>query len=148
MPLLCGRSGCPVSSWTSEAVVLLPNEKSQPKSKHSMLPVLVVLFLVAWGLMALLVVEQGRTIDAQRALIRSLFSDSTELSQLKGKNFQKQRAEAQAQAEAKSHSQVQTPSSQDKSQAKSAGKFRKPLPERPPTSASDRSDDRRTALRI
>ena len=113
-----------------------------------MLPVLVVLFLIAWGLMALLVVEQARTIDAQRALIRSLFSDSTELSQLKGRALQQHRAEAQAQAQAKAHSQVQNPSSQDKSETKAAGRLRKPLPERPPTAASDRSDDRRTALRI
>ena len=33
-----------------------------------MLPVFVVLFLVSYGLMTLLVVEQGRTIDNQRSL--------------------------------------------------------------------------------
>ncbi len=77
-----------------------------------MLPVLIVLFLVSYGLMALLVVEQGRTIDSQRNLIRSLFDDSSQLTQMKGKAFQKQHAEAQAQAQAKAHSQAQTPSTQ------------------------------------
>ena len=118
-----------------------------------MLPVLVVLFLISYGLMSILVVEQGRTIDNQRYLIRSLFGDSTQLSKLKGKELQKQRAEAQAQAEAKAHSQAQTPSTQDqpRDQAKTghnAGKLRKPLPQRPPTDADDRSDERRILLKI
>lgn len=77
-----------------------------------MLPVLIVLFLLSWGLMAVLVVEQGRIIDSQRGLIQSLFTDSNELMHLKDKIFKKQRAEAQAQAPAKDGSQAQTPSTQ------------------------------------
>jgi hypothetical protein len=119
-----------------------------PKSKSTLLPILIVLFLISYGLMSLLVVEQGRTIDAQRNLIRQLFSDSTELSALKGKNFQKQRAEAQAQAEAKAHSQAQAPSSQgtprdDAKSNRKAGKVRRPAPLKPPKDASDTADDRR-----
>jgi len=76
------------------------------------LPILIVLFLLSWGLMAVLVVEQGRIIDSQRGLIQSLFSDSNELMHLKDKIFKKQRAEAQAQAPAKDGSQAQTPSTQ------------------------------------
>ena len=45
----------------------------------------------------MLVVEQGRTIDSQRFLIKELFRDSTELTGLKSSLFQKQRAQAQAQ---------------------------------------------------
>ena len=41
-----------------------------PKPKNAMLPILVVLFLISYGLMSVLVVEQGRTIDSQRNLIR------------------------------------------------------------------------------
>lgn len=93
-------------NWTSDNAAVLP------KPKNSLLPVLIVLFLISYGLMALLVVEQGRTIDSQRNLIRSLFDDSTQLTQMKGKAFQKQHAEAQAQAQAKAHSQAQTPSTQ------------------------------------
>ena len=109
------RSGCPLLSWTSDNALVLPSSSPKPKSKHSMLPVLVFLFFVCWGLMSLLIVEQGRTIESQRTLIRSLFQDSSELSHLKGEASQKQHAEAQAQAEAKAHSQSQTPSTQDKS---------------------------------
>jgi hypothetical protein len=51
--------------------------------KNGWLPVLTVLFLISYALMTALVVEQGRTIDSQRALIRELFRDSTELSAIK-----------------------------------------------------------------
>lgn len=51
-----------------------------PRKKHGWLPLLTVLFLISYGLMAMLVVEQGRTIDSQRALIRDLFHDSRELA--------------------------------------------------------------------
>lgn len=51
--------------------------------KRGWLPVLTLLFLVSYGLMTMLIVEQGRTIESQRALIRELFRDSTELSATK-----------------------------------------------------------------
>ena len=94
-------------SWTpNEAAVVVP------KPRRPLLPILVVLFLLSWGLMAALVVEQGRIIDSQRGLIQSLFSDSSELIHLKDKIFKKQRAEAQAQAPAKDGSQAQAPPTQ------------------------------------
>jgi hypothetical protein len=55
------------------------------KKKNVMLPVLVVLFLAAYGMMTMLIVEQGSTIESQKLLIRQLFSDSVQLSALKGK---------------------------------------------------------------
>lgn len=145
-------------SWTSDNAALLPAPAPKPKSRHSSLPLLVVLFLISYGLMSVLVVEQGRTIDNQRYLIRSLFLDSTELSHLRGKAFQKQHAEAQAQAEAKAHSQNQTPSTQDKTQNQTKpdqakpnqnpSKLRRPAPERPPRDAADRADERRIVISI
>jgi hypothetical protein len=123
---------------TDNAIVLT-------KPKHGMLPILTVLFVISYGLMAMLVVEQARTIDAQRYLIRSLFSDSTELTSLKGKLFQKQRAEAQANA------QAQTPSSQASPQdrkGKSANKLHKQAPQKPPRPASDLEDVRRALISI
>ncbi len=81
-----------------------------PKPKQSLLPILIVLFLVSYGLMAMLVVEQGRTIDSQRFLIKELFRDSTELTGMKVGVIQKQRA--QAQAEANANSQAKAPASQ------------------------------------
>jgi len=106
-------------------------EPAPPKPKHSMLPVLVVLFVISYSLMTLLIFEQGRTIESQRGLIRALFQDSNQLSHMKGQAFQKQRAEAQAQAEANAHSQAQTPSTQDKTRNHKTGpsaKVQKPAP--------------------
>jgi hypothetical protein len=61
------------------AAINVPAAPTAPK-KHGWLPLLVVLFLISYGLMTMLIVEQGRTIESQRALIRELFRDSTELS--------------------------------------------------------------------
>lgn len=61
--------------------------------KRSWLPVLTVLFLISYGLMTMLIVEQGQTIESQRALIRELFRDSTELSAARMKSAQ-ERAES------------------------------------------------------
>lgn len=103
--------------------------------------------------MSLLIVEQGRTIESQRTLIRSLFEDSSQLSHLKGEIFQKQRAAAQAQAEAKAHSQSQSPSTQDnqRDQSKNGSgshKLQKPVPRKPPTDTATSEDERRNVLTI
>jgi hypothetical protein len=50
-----------------------------------MLPLLIVLFLVSYAILTLLVVEQGRTIESQRSLLREMLKDSTQLAALKGK---------------------------------------------------------------
>jgi hypothetical protein len=47
--------------------------------------VLTVLFLISYGLMTMLIVEQGATIESQRALLRELYRDSEELSALRAK---------------------------------------------------------------
>jgi len=56
--------------------------------KRGWLPLLTVLFLISYGLMTMLIVEQGRTIESQRALIRELFRDSKELSAVRMKAAQ------------------------------------------------------------
>lgn len=73
-----------------------------PKKKRGWLPLLTILFMISYGLMTMLIVEQGQTIDSQRALIRELFRDSTELSAVKMK----------AQMEAHAHALAQNPTSQ------------------------------------
>jgi hypothetical protein len=50
-----------------------------------MLPLLVILFIVSYGILTTLVFEQGRTIESQRTLIRGMLQDSTQLASLKGK---------------------------------------------------------------
>ena len=129
------------------------------KSKHSMLPFLIVLFLISYGLLALLVVEQAHTIDAQRGLIRQLVSDSVELTTLKGKALQKSHTPVTPKPQTPS-SQVQPPSSQREapssrvgpgnkaSNANKAGRLQKRLPEKPPRDTSDTADERRNLRSI
>ena len=59
---------------------------------------LVVLFIISYGLLTLLVVEQDHTIRSQRVLIAQLYGDSVQLNALRGKEIQRQRAENQAHA--------------------------------------------------
>jgi hypothetical protein len=79
-----------------------------------MLPLLTVLFLFSYGLMTLLIVEQGQTIESQRVLIRELFRDSTELSAVKGKAVRdKNIADAQRRSQnPKGHASAQDPAVQ------------------------------------
>jgi hypothetical protein len=161
------RSGFKLLSWTKDAVATNPPTVPEPKPerKHSLLPILVVLFLVSYGLMCLLAVEQDRTISSQRWLITSLLGDSTELSNLKGKILQRQFSKAQP--EAGPGSQAQTPSTQDpmthdrssqspkpqdtpagNAQSRNMGKLRKGLPQRPPLGIADIVDGRRIVKTI
>jgi hypothetical protein len=55
------------------------------KSGRSLLPLLVVLFVVSYSILTMVVVEQGRTIEAQRSLLQEMLKDSTQLAALKGK---------------------------------------------------------------
>jgi len=131
---------------------LLLNHSSAvlPKPKHTWLPLLTILFLLSYGLMTMLIVEQGHTIDSQRNLIRQLFSDSTELTSMKGSAAQqKQRAMASGQAQAapqapsaqpapNASAQAQAGAPQGKEKAQhNARKFVMP---RPPRDASEMAD--------
>ncbi len=129
-----------------------------PRKKHSLLPTLVVLFLVSYGLLATLVVEQARTIDSQRSLVLTLFGDSGQLTALKGKLLQQQRAksgtsktqpEAQTQnpAAPQDHAQAANPHKHSNKDATTA-RMRKPAPEKPPSASADSGDVRRTLLAI
>jgi hypothetical protein len=97
------RPGCDVTTLfgTLESVEIkaVPIAPTTPAKKRGWLPLLTILFLISYGLMTMLIVEQGRTIDSQRALIRDLFRDSTELSAVKARLLEE-------------HAQAQNPSSQ------------------------------------
>ena len=93
---------------------------ARPK-RRGWLPLLTVLFLISYGLMTMLIVEQGATIESQRALIRELFRDSTELAALKTKAQQEkavadaqhvQSPSARTQAPVTQYPSTQTPSTQ------------------------------------
>lgn len=87
-------------------------EIAPPKKRWSLLPLLVVLFIVSYGLMTLLIVEQGHTIQSQRDLIIDLFHDSATLTAMQGRIVHdNQTAQAEAKKNAKAQSN-QTPSTQ------------------------------------
>jgi len=93
---------------TVESVEIKAIPVDTPK-KRGWLPVLTVLFLISYALMTMLIVEQGQTIESQRALIRELFRDSTELSAVKMKAQEELRAQA-AQNPSSQNQSVQAPS--------------------------------------
>jgi hypothetical protein len=138
----------------------LTGDNATRKSSRSLLPVLTILFLVSYGLLTMLVVEQGRTIDSQRNLIHLLFSDSVQLSSIRGKAAQKQndaQAQARAQAQKKSPSQptpsdprAQSPSTQQPqagAKNQSTSRTGRPLPKLPKDTV-DQGDDRRILISI
>lgn len=140
--------------------------------KRSLLPLLTALFLFSYGLMTLLIVEQGTTIQSQRALIRELFSDSMQLSAMKGKAVRDQNADVQKPVQTQARpsqtpantaqaGSVQTPSSQGQDQLappsqaaapqraqSNAAKTHKPRMQMPSRPASDLADERRALVTI
>lgn len=92
-------------------------ETSAAPKRHGWLPLLTVLFLISYGLMTMLIVEQGQTIESQRALIRELFRDSRELSAVRMKTQQDHAPSpsARTQAPATEIPSSQNPSSQNPS---------------------------------
>ena len=121
------------------------------KPKHSLLPVLVVLFLISYGLLARLVVEQDRVISFQLTLIRQLLGDSRELTALKGKI---QRDQKQNHAQAPAQRSQAAPDGQSETQENRRQKHNretrrpKAVPEHPPIPASDAMDERRAQVKI
>jgi len=120
------------------------------REKRGLLPVLTILFLFSYGLMTVLIVEQGSVIQSQRNLIKVLTRDSTELWMGKGKAIgdqQTARSQAQSRAQAPS-SQVpssQAPSSRVVPQRHAQSRTGKVLP---PVPASDLVDRRRALTSI
>lgn len=133
-----------------------PIDARPPRKKRGLLPLLTVLFCLSYGLMTMLIVEQGSTIESQRALIRELFRDSAELSATKMKAQQEKAAEArrlQSPSGKTPSSQVpsaevqnQAPSSQAAPQRPAAkAKPQSQVPSRP---AADLADERRALITI
>jgi len=171
------RIGVPVLTTEVDNTVSspVPVNEAPVRKKHAWLPLLTVLFLISYGLMTMLIVEQGRTIESQRALIRELFRDSSELFAAKKAEPQKnpaaqrqgqtpksqtpavqapetQAPETQAPETQAPETQApakQVPSTQAVPQGRAqnqSGKQRKfQMPSRP---ASDLSDDRRALITI
>lgn len=163
MPAALGHTGCDLTSLFGDNANHADAAKvSLPYKKHTWLPVLTVLFLLSYGLMTMLIVEQGATIESQRVLIRELFRDSTELSAVKGKAvMDKNAADAKHRAQAPSangqSSAIQSPSQDAPNQsaanqaASNATQHRAPKKQQwttPTRPAADLADDRRALITI
>jgi hypothetical protein len=86
--------------------------------------VILAVLLVAFPLLALLVVEQGRVIDAQRVLIQQLSSDSRQLNTLRMRELQSHKQAAPPARTPQADSQ-QPPSTQPQPHAAPKHKNRK-----------------------
>ncbi len=128
--------------------LVVPPNVSKPKSK--LFPVLVFLLMACYGIMTLVVIEQGHVIQSQRNLIIQLFQDSQQLTALKGQEgtqraIEKKQAEANAKSKA-SHSNAPKTQSQRLLGRKSMGLG--PKAEKQPMQAVDKVDRRRFPSQI
>jgi hypothetical protein len=142
-----------------------PIDATPPRKTRGWLPLLTILFCISYGLMTMLIVEQGSTIESQRNLIRELFRDSSELTATKMKALKDKRAaapstKAQNQTPSTPDPSTQDPSTQDhsnqtpSSQAvpqhgkQNPGQKAKPQFQMPSRPAADLADDRRALITI
>jgi hypothetical protein len=163
---LRARPGCHLTTlFRTDAVPSVTAIDAPAASKkNAWLPLLTVLFLISYGLMTMLIVEQGQTIESQRALIRELFRDSTELSAVKMKAVQDSAQSSSAKNQApvtqipssqipstQAPTTTQAPSSQaGPQQQRAQGKSTKQKPDfkMPSKPAADLVDDVRTLITI
>lgn len=125
-----------------------PSTEPSPKSRGVLLPLLVVLFVISYGILTLLVVEQGQTIEAQRSLLREMLKDSRQLATLKDKLAHDVAAQSQDKAALAQQKEAVTgstaapkaPGKETKRPGKSAH-ITKEAPEKP---AADLQDVRRS----
>lgn len=114
----------------------------------AMLPILVVLFVLSYGLLTMLVFEQGQTIESQRTLIREMLKDSTQLAALKGKlakdENQRPHEKASSPADQKDSSPASGAPKDSNKSAKQPGKSAHTTKEAPGKPAADLEDVRRS----
>lgn len=125
----------------------------QKDDRKGLLPVLVVLFIFSYLILTALVVEQGRTIEAQRGLIHEMLSDSNQLAMLKAQAAREQALRrstgtaqnGSAQAGSAQTGQPGTPPSAPKAAGKDGKPASKshPMKQAPGRPASDLEDVRR-----
>ncbi len=103
-----------------------------PKKKRSLLPLLTVVFVISYGLMTMLIVEQNEAIQSQHNLIQVLLGDSRELWAIKGKVLTDKSARDQAEKDAQAPS-TQTPSTHGQAPAMQAPSSQTPSTQTPST---------------
>jgi hypothetical protein len=129
---------------TAESAEIPLIEQTAAK-KHGWLPLLTVLFLFSYGLMTMLIVEQGRTIESQRALIKELFQDSNKIAAIHHQG----KAQAPGTQNPSTQAPRQAPSSQADPQVRSENETGKQKPfHTPARPASDLADRGRALITI
>ncbi len=133
-------------------LVVPPTTKPNSKPNSKMFPVLVFLLMACYGIMTLVVVEQGHVIQSQRNLIQQLVQDSNQLAALRGQAAAQQAIEKkQAKANAKGKTGASTVAPmQAPMQKEQAQKLlsRKSRIEKQPLQADDKVDRRRYPAQI
>ena len=135
------------------SVIYTPQNEVSRKGRMTLLPLLVILFIFSYTILTMLVVEQGRTIENQRGLLREMLRDSSQLATLKSRIAQQdaERAHSKSAAQAKKDdgnsahaadavTPPQTPGNDPKRPGKSARNM-KEVPQKP---AADLQDVRRS----
>jgi hypothetical protein len=146
-----GQPGKRALGGTLTVIYTAQSEVAQEKTRGALLPLLVILFLISYGILTLLVVEQGRTIDAQRNLLREMLKDSTQLASLKNKLAREDsgqpRDKATTQSDQKEAVSGSSPSVAPKmpsKETKHPGKTARTLKSIPEKPAADLQDVRRS----
>ena len=139
---------------TAEAIEVTA---ASPK-KHGWMPLLTVLFLISYGLMTMLIMEQSQTIESQRALIHEFNRAGSELSAAKVNAEQAQAPVAQTPSSTRPSTQASVTQAPSKHAPSSQAAPKHPsqnhaasanddfqMPTKP---ASDLADNRRSLITI
>lgn len=133
---------------TVTVIYTAQSEAPQKHTRGAMLPFLVVLFVISYSILTLLVIEQGRTIDVQRGLLREMLKDSTQLAVLKGKLAREEAIRASekapARAEEKNSANAASPNATPKAPAKDKQPTKRTMKVVPEKPAADLQDVRRS----
>ena len=122
-----------------------PGTKARPAA---ILPLLVILFIVSYGILTMLVFEQGQTIESQRSLIREMLKDSNQLATLKSKIARDDSKRIHDKASAPDHKNAESSSDaagikESEKGTKRPGKSAHSMKEVPGKPAADLEDVRR-----
>jgi hypothetical protein len=114
------------------------------------MPLLVILFIVSYGILTMLVFEQGQTIESQRGLIREMLKDSTQLAAIKDKQARdeskqiREKASVQTDQKGVDSSNPAAGAKGSDKEAKRPGKSARSMKQVPGKPAADLEDVRRS----
>jgi len=126
-----------------------PLPKAWKPSK--MFPVLVLLLLACYGIMAMVLVEQGGVIQSQRNLIQQLSQDSQQLMALKGQEITQRAIEKKQAEQATKPAPVPAPAAKACKSCKNparTSRAQQNAEDKEPLQTADRVDSRRMPSKI